>query len=74
MVPFPDPGAPMIRVLALLPLERDLNSKYLIISEEIITTTTYLLSDTVTRDLVDTLVKRLDNKVLENMVWNIGSF
>ena len=72
MVPLPDPGAPMMRVLALLPLERDLNSKYLIISEEI-TTTTYLLSDTVTRDLVDTLVKRLDNKVLENMVWNIDS-
>ena len=63
----------MIRVLALLPLERDLNSQYMIISEEIITTTTYLLSDTVTRDLVDTLVKRLDNKVLENMVWNIDS-
>ena len=73
MVPLPDPGAPMMRVLALLPLERDLNSQYLIISEEIITTT-YLLSDTVTRDLVDTLVKRLDNKVLENMVWNIDSF
>ena len=72
MVPLPDPGAPMMRVLALLPLERDL-SQYLIISEEIITTTTYLLSDTVTRDLVDTLVKRLDNKVLENMVWNIDS-
>ena len=63
----------MMRVLALLPLERDL-SQYLIISEEITTTTTYLLSDTVTRDLVDTLVKRLDNKVLENMVWNIDSF
>ena len=74
MVPLPDPGAPMMRVLALLPLERDLNSQYLIISEEITTTTTYLLSDTVTRDLVDTLVKRLDNKVLENMVWNIDSF
>ena len=73
MVPLPDPGAPMMRVLALLPLERDLNSQYLIISEEIITTTTYLLSDTVTRDLLDTLVKRLDNKVLENMVWNIES-
>ena len=53
MVPLPDPGAPMIRVLALLPLERDLDS------------------DTVTRDLLDTLVKRLDNKVLENIVWNI---
>ena len=73
MVPLPDPGAPMMRVLALLPLERDLNTQYLIISEEITTTTTYLLSDTVTRDLVDTLVKRLDNKVLENMVWNIDS-
>ena len=24
MVPLPDPGAPMMRVLALLPLERDL--------------------------------------------------
>ena len=74
MVSLPDPGAPMMRVLALLPLERDLNSQYLIISEEITTTTTYLLSDTVTRDLVDTLVKRLDNKVLENMVWNIESY
>ena len=52
-IPLPDPGAPMIRVLALLPLERD------------------LLSDTVTRDLLDTLVNRLDNKVLENIVWNI---
>ena len=37
------------------------------------TNNTNLLSDTVTSDCLDTLVKRLDNKVLENMVWN-GSF
>ena len=39
----------------------------------IINTNTNLLRDTVTSDCLDTLVKRLDNKVLENMVWN-GSF
>ena len=39
----------------------------------IINTNTNLLRDTVTSDCLDTLVKRLDNKVLENMVWN-GSY
>ena len=48
-----------------------MNSQYVITSENIATTTTNLLSDTVTRDLLDTLVKRLDSKVLENIVWNI---
>ena len=48
-----------------------MNSQHIIISENIATTNTNLLSDTVTRDLLDTLVNRLDNKVLENIVWNI---
>ena len=39
----------------------------------IINTNTNLLRDTVTSDCLDTLVNRLDNKVLENMVWNIDN-
>ena len=49
IVPLPDPGAPMIKVFALLPLEN------------------VLASVTVTRDLLDTLVNKLDSKVFENI-------
>ena len=71
MVPLPDPGAPMMRVFALFPLENDLDSQE--IHQKIfekITITTNLLSETVTSDCLDALVNRLDSRVLENIFCN----
>ena len=62
----------MMRVLALFPLESDLDSKEKFIRKyfDKITITTNLLSETVTSDCLDALVNRLDNKVLENIFCN----
>ena len=54
MVPLPDPGAPMMRVLALFPLEKFLEK--------------FLEKVTATTDLVAVLASRLDSRLLVNMI------